>query len=185
MTDPIHTERPSGQQPYDVISLREYFTLWVTRLEKDMDGRFKASDEAVKAALAAQKELTATAFASSEKAIVKAEEAQREYNVRSNEFRGQLDDQAKLLITRTEAISRFETIDKRGEETKLRHDAEIASLRAEIGNLRESRSEGVGSNISLRDSRTQGNIDTSRMITIIIAAVGISVGIIEFLLRSQ
>jgi len=55
--------------------------------------RFDASEEAVKAALSAQEKLMSAAFAASEKAIVKAEEAQRDYNVRSNEFRGQLDDQ--------------------------------------------------------------------------------------------
>jgi hypothetical protein len=40
------------------------------------------------------KEQTRASFEASEKAIVKAENAQRDYNVRSNEFRGQLDDQA-------------------------------------------------------------------------------------------
>ena len=35
-------------------------------------------------------------------AILKAEKAQSEYNVRSNEFRGQLDDQAKTLMPRNE-----------------------------------------------------------------------------------
>lgn len=59
-------------------------------------------NRAVEDALAAQKELTNAAFASSEKAIVKAEDAQREYNVRSNEFRGQLDDQAQTLMPRAE-----------------------------------------------------------------------------------
>jgi chromosome segregation ATPase len=38
-------------------------------------------------------------------AIEKAEAAQREYNARSNEFRGQLDDQAKRLISRVDAES--------------------------------------------------------------------------------
>ena len=57
---------------------------------------------AVEAALIAAKEQTASSFAASKEAIIKAEQAQHDYNMRSNEFRGQLDDQAKRLIARSE-----------------------------------------------------------------------------------
>ena len=128
MTADQHSERPDGKQPYDLVTLREFFTLWLNKLEVSVNERFKASDEAVKAALAAQKELTATAFASSEKAIVKAEEAQREYNIRSNEFRGQLDDQNKLQMARTEALSMFAATDKRIDERDKAVDLRLSSL---------------------------------------------------------
>jgi hypothetical protein len=49
--------------------------------ERQIDIRFKASDIAGSAV-----------FVANEKAIVKSEEGQRAYNERSNEFRGQLDD---------------------------------------------------------------------------------------------
>jgi hypothetical protein len=81
----------------------------------ERDRLYKERDEsrktAVDAALQAAKEKTSDAFIASEKAIVKAEDAQREYNARSNEFRGQLDDQAKTLLPRNEADARFKAIE--------------------------------------------------------------------------
>jgi hypothetical protein len=80
--------------------------------------KFAAAKEAVKDALAAQDKLTAAAFLSAEKAITKAEDAQREYNVRSNEFRGQLDDQAKMLMPRSEAMTMINNVQKQFQELK-------------------------------------------------------------------
>ena len=92
-------EKTSG---WNIDTLKEYFTSLINTNDRRYGESFAAAKEAVAAALAAQKELTNAAFASSEKAIVKAEDAQRDYNVRSNEFRGQLDDQAQTLMPRTE-----------------------------------------------------------------------------------
>ena len=47
--------------------------------------------------MAAADKATQSAFAASEKAIAKAEQAQSDYNARSNEFRSSLDDQNKLM----------------------------------------------------------------------------------------
>jgi hypothetical protein len=47
--------------------------------------------------ISAMKEMTEKAFLASEKAITKAEAAQNDHNIRSNEFRGALSDQAKLM----------------------------------------------------------------------------------------
>ena len=78
-------------------------------LRRVMDERDKMYTEramrdrlALEAALIAAKEVTATSFSASKEAIAKADTAQHEYNIRSNEFRGQLDDQAKRLISRSE-----------------------------------------------------------------------------------
>ena len=62
--------------------------------ERQIDIRLKASDIAVSAA-----------FVANEKAIVKSQEVQRAYNERSNEFRGELDGQAKMLMPRSEAAA--------------------------------------------------------------------------------
>lgn len=99
--------------------------------------QFEASEKAVFAALAAQEKLTTGAFSASERAIEKAEAAQKDYNLRSNEFRGQLDDQAKLLMSRTECLSKFESFDARHSDMRAHYDKEIADLR-------ESRSVGSG-----------------------------------------
>lgn len=47
-------------------------------------------------------------FIAQEGAVAKAELAQQAYNERSNEFRGALDDQGKLMITKSEADQRFD-----------------------------------------------------------------------------
>jgi nitrogen regulatory protein PII-like uncharacterized protein len=80
--------------------------------------KFRASEIAVAAAITASDKQTTASFASSEKAIMKAEEAQREYNVRSNEFRGQLDDQVKTLMPRTESQTLFKSYEDKLEDIK-------------------------------------------------------------------
>ncbi len=86
-------------------------------LVDERDRLYKERDDsrrtAVDAALTAAKEKTTDAFIASEKAIVKAEDAQREYNARSNEFRGQLDDQAKTLMPRFESDAKFAAIENK------------------------------------------------------------------------
>lgn len=74
------------------ISIKEFFTLWLERLEtqlKETDRRYEER------------------FRSQEKAVAKAEVAQQAYNDRSNEFRAALDDQAKLMMSRTEALQGY------------------------------------------------------------------------------
>ncbi len=97
--------------------------------DRRYDEQFRAQKEAVAAALTAQKEQTGAAFAASEKAIVKAENSQTEYNVRSNEFRGQLGDQANRLLPRAEADTRFGAFEK-----------QIENMEKDVATLRESRS---------------------------------------------
>jgi hypothetical protein len=84
---------------------------------------------AVEAALIAAKEQTATSFAASKEAISKADTAQHEYNIRSNEFRGQLDDQAKRLISRAEV----ESVIRNLEEKIARLDGDQRQLRDTVG----------------------------------------------------
>lgn len=114
-----------------------------------------AQEKAVAAALAAQKEATAAAFAASERAITKAEIAQTDYNQRSNEFRGQLDDQAKLLMARLEALGLFRAVDEKLAFIQKNFDDKLEALRLsnekifdaqtkEIAGLREYRSEIAG-----------------------------------------
>jgi hypothetical protein len=112
--------------------------------ETTVGDRFKAAETAVSAALAAQKELTNASFIASEKAIGKAETAQADYNVRSNEFRGQLDDQAKTLMPRAESQVQFKS-----------YDEKIEQMRVEIASLREYRSAGGGAKSQQLESRQQ------------------------------
>ncbi len=125
--------KPEGADPADGVSLREFLERVMDERDRRYEDRFKAQETAVSSALAAQKELTSAAFAASEKAIVKAEAAQTSYNERSNEFRGQLDDQAKTLIPRTEADARFFSFEEK-----------LSTLRGDVSGLRESRSDATG-----------------------------------------
>ena len=115
------------------------------------DVRFRAAEEAVGAALAAQEKGTNAAFAASEKAIVKAEDAQREYNIRSNEFRGQLDDQAKTLMPRPETISLFKNMDDKLSNVRNEMNSRDDGALKDIISLRESRSESSGRYIGVRE----------------------------------
>ena len=158
-------------------SNKEYFDLQIQRIEEIMAERDKRYEErhiadvqAVQAALVSADKQVTTAFSASEKAVNKSEEAQKDYNARSNEFRGQLDDQAKTLMPRTEAVTRFDAQDKRLEETKLRYDAEIAGLR-------EFRSGLGGRKEEFLADRQQGNTDTSRTLLIVFSSAALLVSI--------
>ena len=109
------------------------------------------------AQIAEQKNLNANSFASSEKAVGKAEQAQKEYNERSNEFRGQLDDQAKTLMARTEVLATFKAIGEKSDAAHEALDRRIDKLDSEIGMLREFRSEGGGKEKAQRENIQQRN----------------------------
>lgn len=118
-----------------------------TEREKLVDLGIKALESQLKAS----DTLSAVIADSAEKAIMKAERAQADYNVRSNEFRGQLADQAKMLLPRAE----FDTVQVQVRETiavatnridivkdDFRKDLSTAKedLRKDIASLKEFRS---------------------------------------------
>jgi len=126
----------------DVDALREL----MDERDRRYEDRFNAQQKAVEAALAAQEKQTLAAFNSGEKAIAKQEAAQASYNERTNEFRGQLADQARTFIPRIETEQGFKQvaleIERIREEIRREHDG----LKKEIASLRETRSaiEGAG-----------------------------------------
>jgi len=99
---------------------------------------FKEQKEAVAAALAAQKEITSNAFVASEKAIVKAEESQRDTNNKSNEFRGQLKDQNETMIPRIEAQTKFDALDEKLDTRQVATERRLDELGKGIASLRET-----------------------------------------------
>jgi|ERR1700734_3118350 len=141
------------------------------------DARFRASDIAVSAALTAQEKSVNAAFAASEKAIVKAEQAQKEYNERSNEFRGQLDDQAKTLMPRPETLNMFKALEEKLSGVQNVMDSRLAALqeasksdleavKVQVAGLRESRSEGGGKDLAQRGYRAQQQWNIGTVIAI-------------------
>lgn len=105
--------------------------------DRRYDDRFRSQETAVAAALAAQEKLTNSAFAASKEAILKAEASQTGVNERSNEFRGQLADQAATLMPRKESEAAL------GSARDV-FDREIKLVRGDISILSDARSESVG-----------------------------------------
>lgn len=78
-----------------------------------VDAALAAAKAAVDAALIAVKEQTKASFEASEKAIVKAEEAQKSYNQTHNDLSRKLDEQNKMTMPRSETETRFAAIEEK------------------------------------------------------------------------
>jgi hypothetical protein len=133
--------------------------------------RFSASEEAVRSALAAQDKFNQMVTQASREAVSKAEIAQQGVNERSNEFRGQLSDQASTLMPRREAEAGMLDI-------RNMIDREIKMLRSDISGLRESRS-------ALEGGTARGISDQGRQQWILgfaLSVAGFAFGVITFLL---
>jgi hypothetical protein len=108
-------------------------------------------------------------FISQEVAVAKAEAAQREYNIRSNEFRQALDDQNKNMLPRVEADQRFgsmrELVDKQGEL---------------INQLLRGSSHTVGGSEALSKARTQANWLIGLSVMVAVNMLGLIVALVMF-----
>ena len=187
--------------PDDPITLREYLVAEIDKLRRISDERdrlytnqFEEAKNSVSTALIAQKESVAAAFLASEKAIVKAEDAQKEYNQRSNEFRGQLDDQAKTLMPRVETMGLFKAFDDKIAIMQRSNDDRVSALLlnfdTKLENLRVSNEriyEGIMKEIGgLRESRSmlEGKANQSSVtIATVVAVLGVLMAAIAVVVR--
>ena len=96
-----HTDKPERVCGTSYVALRDYFTLWLERLELFYDRRFQDLDAK-----------TTLALAAADKAVTKAEIATEKRFEGVNEFRSTLADQAARLMPREEAMSKFENLQK-------------------------------------------------------------------------
>ncbi len=123
-------------------------------LVAELDG-FKALMEerrhGTAAALQALEKQMAASFLASEKAVLKAEASQTQYNVGHNDLTRKMDAQYKDMLPRTEGDARFKAMEEklsehRKEIDRVRDESRLLvdNARAEIASLRESRSEGTG-----------------------------------------
>ena len=154
--------------------LREAYKVLMDERDRRYEERFKAQEAAVAAALASQERMTTNAFASSEKAIQKAETSQTIYNERSNEFRGQLADQAKTLIPRTEAEQHFQA-----------YDEKLDDVKRAVADLRESRSRGSGKDQAAGESSVHGMWEKGNIIVTGVALIGMIVTIVLALMSKK
>lgn len=117
------------QQPMPDIPMREFFERIVDERDKLYGVRFEEAKTAVNAALIAQKESVTSAFLASEKAIVKAEEAQKAYNVAHNDLSRKMDEQNKGTMPRPEILALFKASDDKAETMRIFFDSRIESQR--------------------------------------------------------
>jgi hypothetical protein len=153
------THEPSLRE---VVAELDGFRQLMDERDRRYGERFDAQEKAVSAALAAQEKLGATVNMASEKAIAKAEDAQNQYNVRSNEFRGALDDAQKVLLPRAEADQRFKAIEEKIDEVKENFQI-VQNFIAKYGGATESK----------REDRTQGQWVVGIIIGVCLAAAQI------------
>jgi len=157
--------KPDGR--WNVETLHEHFSLWLQRLEKHYDARITEIKDATSTALVAVKEQTASSFVASEKAILKTEEAQKEYNKLHNGLERKLEEEKKEFV-------------------QQRHfDDKIEALQKEITRLSTAESANVARRESHGEHRQQANWTIGQAITIVIVLSGFLVALIEFLLKSK
>ncbi len=116
------------------------------------------------------RELIKLQFEASKEAVLKAEVAQQNYNVRSNEFRGQLDDQAKRLIARTEVEQLLKSMQDRIEAANKSLEEKISVNDREIRAVRE--------NVGTTGGKVQGaNESWNRIVQIVQMAAALGIGV--------
>jgi hypothetical protein len=96
-----HTDKPEREPSSNWVALRDYFTLWLERLEVFYTRRFEDLDAK-----------TTLALAAADKAVTKAEIATEKRFEGVNEFRGSLADSNARMMPREEASSKFENMEK-------------------------------------------------------------------------
>lgn len=120
-------------------SIREYLERIIDERDRLYDVRFRAAETAVNAALAAQEKQTNASFSASEKAIVKAEDSQKSYNVGHNDLSRKMEDQYKSMVPYSEARLKWDSVDKELIDIRKESAAIRDMLMKEIAGLRESR----------------------------------------------
>jgi hypothetical protein len=195
----LHDSKPNGSE-----HIREYFTRWIESLERLLEARFvgldcllaerdkryeqrfTAQESAVKAAFEAQSALNRAIMDGNKEAITKAENAQNEYNKRSNEFRGALDDQnkvmAKEMLSRNEYSSNHTAIISKVGGVESKFDEKIEDLKKEVAFLRESKSAIEGRTVEKSETKSQTNWGIGIVIAVIMSTLSLAIGIIEFII---
>lgn len=143
--------------------------------DKWYERRWAAQQNALEIAARAQEKFHATVLALNQEAIAKSENAQKEYNMRSNEFRGQLDDQAKTLMPRSESIGLHQATRERLDQLRDESRILVEGLRKELVVLKESSSQFMG--------QKEGRSDFS--VPLLLTITSVVVGLAVFLIQRQ
>lgn len=169
------THEPSLRElTAELDGLREVLISKIDALKERMDDRDKVYRErdtdrkvAVDAALAAADRQTKASFEASEKAIVKAEEAQKAYNSAHNDLARKMDEQNKATMPRSETETRFSAIAEKVEE------------------IRRTLAQGSGA----RDGGRMIKDETRGNIAIVVSVIGVLIALLmaaaSFFVRSS
>jgi hypothetical protein len=141
-----HTEKPDRDPGTGYVEIRDYFTLWIERLEVFYTRRFEDLDAK-----------TTLALAAADKAVTKAEIATEKRFEGVNEFRSTLADQAANLMPRAEAMSKFDNVYK-----------DIDSLEKDVQKMREQGSTVTGRELQRDQSRQDITAKQSWMVPMIV-----------------
>lgn len=193
--------RDSNGHAWSVDTLHEHLLSLINnhgKLQDERDrlymGKFADAKIAVDDALKAQKELTNASFASSEKAIVKAEESQRSYNAGHNDLSRKMESQYALMMPRQEELSIIKSLEEKIESQKESFQKLLDTLRVnfdkqfdghtkEITGLRETRSQSEGAD-SQRERATRTNQWIVGLCVILgIAVAGAIIGAVQYATR--
>ena len=98
---------------WTVDTLRDFILRLIGEHDKRYEQRFLAQESAVQSALTAAEKAVNAALIAADRAVAKAEQAQERRNEATNEFRGQLADQAATLMPRREVETVLAALDAR------------------------------------------------------------------------
>jgi len=159
--------------PTVTVELRQYLEKIVQELDTRHTLAISSLKELAFAKLDALEKSTNAAFLGSEKAITKAEDAQRDYNSRSNEFRGQLDDQAKTLMPRIETMGLFKAQEEKAESARAALERRLDEVKSDVASLRESRSELGGKEkavtVDVQEGHQKANLNVNIWVGVAVA----------------
>lgn len=152
---------------WTIETLRVHLLTLIEGNDKRYNQEFDNQKQAVKDALAAQKEQTSAAFQSSEKAIVKAEASQTTYNQGHNDLSRKMEDQYKALVPTAEHRADINALKSEAANEKINNEKRMDRMAEDIKSLRESRSSSIGADDGKKD-----------VWGYIIGAVGLIVGVL-------
>jgi hypothetical protein len=125
-------------------TLREHITQLINEHDKRYEQRFLAQESAVQSALVAQEKAVNAALIAADRAVAKAEVAQDKRNEATNEFRGQLSDQAATLMPRKEVEQVISSLSERMQVELRSQDSRIDSL-SKLADRAVGRNAGISS----------------------------------------
>lgn len=125
-----------------IISLLEAVEKRFLEIVARIDSEFKA-----------QKELNSTIAGAAEKAITKAENAQRDYNTQHNDLSRKMEQQYAEMTPRTEFGLRIASVDDKIATLKEDLEKEIDRLRQQLSVVREEGIARQGSDVGRRGGR--------------------------------